>query len=31
MPAVAEASHEVVEEAVNADVWVFGGGIRSDP
>jgi len=26
MPAVAEASHEVVEEAVNAGVWVFRRG-----
>jgi hypothetical protein len=25
MPAVAKASHEVVQEAVNAGVWVFGG------
>lgn len=28
MPAVAEAAHEVVEEAVNAGVWVFGGGLE---
>jgi len=29
MPAVAEAAHEVVEEAMNAGVWVFGGGLES--
>ena len=29
IPAVAEASHEVVEEAMNAGVWVFGGGLES--
>jgi hypothetical protein len=29
MSAVAEAAHEVVEEAVNAGVWVFGGGLES--
>ena len=28
-PAVAAASHEVVEEAMNAGVWVFGGGLES--
>jgi hypothetical protein len=28
MPAVAKASHEVVQEAVNAGVWVFGGGLE---
>ena len=27
MPAVAKASHEVVDEAMNAGVWVFGGGL----
>jgi hypothetical protein len=26
MPAVAKASHEVVQEAINAGVRVFGGG-----
>jgi hypothetical protein len=29
MPAVAKASHAVVQEAVNAGVWVFGGGLES--
>jgi hypothetical protein len=29
MPAVAKASHEVVEEARNAGVWVFGGGLEN--
>ena len=29
MPAVAEAAHEVVEEALNAGVWVFGGGLEN--
>jgi hypothetical protein len=29
IPAVAEAAHEVVEEAMNAGVWVFGGGLES--
>jgi hypothetical protein len=29
MPAVAKASHEVVQEAINAGVWVFGGGLES--
>lgn len=28
MPAVAEAAHEVVREAMNAGVWVFGGGLE---
>ena len=28
MPAVAKAAHEVVEEAMNAGVWVFGGGLE---
>ena len=27
MPAVAEAAHEVVREALDAGVWVFGGGL----
>jgi hypothetical protein len=29
MPAVGRAAHEVVQEAVNAGVWVFGGGLAS--
>jgi hypothetical protein len=29
IPSVAEAAHEVVEEAMNACVWVFGGGLES--
>jgi hypothetical protein len=29
MPAAGKASHEVVQEAVNAGVWVFGGGLES--
>jgi hypothetical protein len=29
MPAVAKAAHEVVEEAMNAGAWVFGGGLES--
>src|ERR687888_686437 len=28
MPAVAKAAHEVVREAVDAGVWVFGGGLE---
>jgi hypothetical protein len=28
MPAVAEASHAVVDEAMDAGVWVFGGGLE---
>jgi hypothetical protein len=28
MPAVAEASHAVVYEAIDAEVWVFGGGLE---
>ena len=28
-PAVAEASHQVVQEAKDAGVWVFGGGLRT--
>jgi hypothetical protein len=27
MPDVAEAAHKVVQEAQNAGVWVFGGGV----
>jgi hypothetical protein len=29
MPAVGKATHAVVQEAVNAGVWVFGGGLES--
>jgi hypothetical protein len=29
MPAVAKAAHEVVQEALNAGVWVFGGGLET--
>src|ERR671935_1381557 len=29
MPAVARAAHEVAEEAMNAGVWLFGGGLES--
>src|SRR6476620_6894633 len=29
IPAVAEAAHKVVEEAMNAGVWVFGGGLEN--
>jgi hypothetical protein len=29
LPGVAKAAHEVVQEAKNAGVWVFGGGLRS--
>ena len=29
MPAVAEASHAVVYEAMDAGVWVFGGGLEN--
>jgi hypothetical protein len=29
MPAVAEASHAVVYEAMDAAVWVFGGGLEN--
>src|SRR3954464_12818739 len=29
MPAVAKAAHEVVHEALNAGVWVFGGGLEN--
>ncbi|MDX6476099.1 MAG: hypothetical protein QOH95_1610 [Gaiellaceae bacterium] len=28
MPAVADAAHAVVHEAVDAGVWVFGGGMQ---
>ena len=28
MPAVGTAAHEVAEEAMNAGVWVFGGGLE---
>jgi len=27
MPAVSESSHAMVEEAMDAGVWVFGGGL----
>jgi hypothetical protein len=30
MPAVGRAAHEVVEEAMNAGVWVFGGGLETE-
>ena len=29
IPDVAKASHEVVREAINAGVWVFGGGLEN--
>ena len=29
MRAVARAAHEVAEEAMNAGVWVFGGGLEN--
>jgi hypothetical protein len=29
MPAVAEAAHEVAQEAMDAGVWVFGGGLEN--
>jgi hypothetical protein len=29
MPAVANASLALVQEAINADVWVFGGGLEN--
>jgi hypothetical protein len=29
LPAVAEAAHAVAQEAVDAGVWVFGGGLHS--
>src|SRR5215217_3766040 len=28
LPDVAEAAHQVVQEAKNAGVWVFGGGVE---
>ena len=28
IPAVARAAHEVVQEAMDAGVWVFGGGLE---
>ena len=28
MPAVDKAAHEVVDEALSAGVWVFGGGLE---
>jgi len=30
MPAVGKAAHEVAQEAMNAGVWVFGGGIENE-
>ena len=30
LPDVSEASHAVVQEAMDAGVWVFGGGLYSD-
>jgi hypothetical protein len=30
LPAVGEAAHAVVQEAMDADVWVFGGGLAED-
>jgi hypothetical protein len=30
MPAVGEAAHAVVQEAIDARVWVFGGGLAED-
>ena len=29
MPAVGRAAHEMVEEAMKAGVWVFGGGLET--
>lgn len=29
MPAVDKAAHEVVRDAINAGVWVFGGGLAN--
>src|SRR2546429_9085451 len=29
-PAVGEAAHAVVQEAMDAGVWVFGGGLAQD-
>jgi hypothetical protein len=30
MPDVGRAAHAVVEEAMNAGVWVFGGGLETE-
>jgi hypothetical protein len=30
LPAVGEAAHAVVREAMDAGVWVFGGGLAED-
>jgi hypothetical protein len=30
LPAVDEAAHRVVEEAMNVGVWVFGGGLQHE-
>ncbi len=30
LPAVADAAHAVVREAMDAGVWVFGGGLAED-
>ena len=30
-PAVGEAAHQVVRAAQQAGVWVFGGGVESQP
>ena len=30
MPDVGRAAHEVVEEAMSAGVWVFGGGLEAE-
>ena len=30
MPAVADAAHAVVQEAMGAGVWVFGGGLETE-
>jgi hypothetical protein len=29
MPAVGKAAHEVVQEAMDAGVWIFGGGLEN--
>jgi hypothetical protein len=29
MPAVGRAAHQVADEAMNAGVWVFGGGLET--
>ena len=31
MPAVGKASHDVVQEALDSGVWVFGGGLAWQP